>query len=389
VFTMLPLAPFAAATLSPTPRSCNESLTLKNIALSADTLMSFDAIDSPIACCDLCSLVEGCVAFTLVDGRCDLKDWITPLETTDGALSAFMHEFATEDDHHNPIVYTPMDGAALSSTPLEVYPVDDKEACSVLCSKYGYAPEPGSGSGEGNDGSGSGPEYSDCTAFTVINGQCSLYDALAPMEPSKGAVGGSMPNGETHYGNPWNGDGCLNDELKNVVGGVDGYFCSAACRGPDLKWCPPDIPAGIAAKPSCMIRDPVGFGYHCALGCSSDADCDTGATCTTAFGPGFGFCVYPTPAGAKVGAADSKARLPPAPSTATSLGTPPSSSKPAAIAKPKKSATPKESAKPMVSPKPTKPKESAKPTESVTSSLTSSLARSFAKAARGEANQRS
>jgi len=380
-------AAFAAALASlaaaPPPRTCNGSLTLQNIALSSDTLMSFAAIDSPIACCDLCSVVEGCVAFTLVDGRCDLKDWATPLEALDGALSAFMHEFATEDGHHNPIVYSQMDGVTLSPAPLEVYPVDDKEACGVLCSKYGYAPEPGSGSGDPSSGDpGSGPEYSACTAFTVSEGSCNLYDSLAPMGPAKGVVGGSMPNAAAHYGNPSNG--CLQDELKNSLGGIDGHFCSAPCRGPgpwkDKKWCPPEVPVDVTAKPSCMISDPVGYGFHCALSCSDDAQCGAGAVCNTQAYPGIGLCIFPPP---------SFPPPEPAPPTAMAVGGSERAGgdKPAASTK-----TPARDAKPPTTPtKPTEaaaPKELTNPKQGIASAMKTSLVDNFAKAAHGRVIKR-
>jgi hypothetical protein len=58
------------------------------------------------------------------------------------------------------------------------------------------------------------------------------------------------------------------------------------------NWCPPDKPVGVAATPVCMVKDPIGSGYHCALSCKADADCGAHGTCSTAFGPANGVCVY-------------------------------------------------------------------------------------------------
>jgi len=96
-----------------------------------------------------------------------------------------------------------------------------------------------------------------------------------------------MPSAVTHYGDPISG--CLPDELKNTVGGA--AFCSAPCKNRHLGWCPPDVPAGVMATPSCMVRDPIGAGYHCALACSADAECAAGSACNTVYGTP-GFCAY-------------------------------------------------------------------------------------------------
>ena len=114
-------------------------------------------------------------------------------------------------------------------------------------------------------------------------------------------MGGTLPAAATHYGDP--ATGCLPDELKNTVGGAGGAtFCSAACdgAGPD-GWCPPDVPAGVTATPNCMVRDPIGSGYHCALACSADAECATGAACNTVYGTP-GFCAYGSAAPAPMAA---------------------------------------------------------------------------------------
>ena len=40
------------------------------------------------------------------------------------------------------------------------------------------------------------------------------------------------------------------------------------------------------------VRDPVGYGYHCALSCSDDAQCAADSFCDTVFGPHVGFCAF-------------------------------------------------------------------------------------------------
>ena len=53
-----------------------------------------------------------------------------------------------------------------------------------------------------------------------------------------------------------------------------GAFCSAPCfPGTVSAQCPGDFPNGTTATPTCAIRDMIGQGSHCALTCSTDADC--------------------------------------------------------------------------------------------------------------------
>ena len=55
--------------------------------------------------------------------------------------------------------------------------------------------------------------------------------------------------------------------------------------------CPLDTPKGVAATPSCIVRDPIGVGSHCALVCTTDADCGTVAKCASKYDQGI--CMYP------------------------------------------------------------------------------------------------
>jgi len=274
----------------PDVRSCDNSLMLTGISIRAATSVKYPEVTNPVACCDLCRLQPGCVAFTVEQNACKLKEWITPLERVldETSESGFMHEFATMDPHGFPIEYDAMDGVAIQgSIPLGVYPVENKEACEILCSKFGESPDKGSG----EEGSGDAPVYSECTAFTVDHGNCTLFDSLAKSVHRASAVGGTMPNVKHHYGNPYAPGGCLSDELKNTIPGVEGDFCSPACQS-DSKgsmWCPADVPSVVTAEPSCLIRDPIGPGMHCALKCTEDAACGPGAVCDNAFS--IGICV--------------------------------------------------------------------------------------------------
>ena len=228
---------------SPPPASvqtCDDSFMLENTSICADTLLQYNKVTSPVACCDLCRIEPTCVAFTLEDNSCKLKSWITPFERQPSSqtlpppevqpISGFMRIFGTTDPHGHPITYQSMDGTAIQgAAPLAVYPVDDKDVCSILCSKFGESlledPKPASfdaGSGEAGSGSSSG-SVSNCTVFTVDQGNCTLHDTLAMSVRKGSAVGGTMPRVQHHYGNPFT-EGCLADELKNSIAGVDGYF---------------------------------------------------------------------------------------------------------------------------------------------------------------------
>lgn len=81
------------------------------------------------------------------------------------------------------------------------------------------------------------------------------------------------PAGQSHYGKP----PCLNDE---VVLNLDGSFCSPVCDGSDAS-CPTDVPTGATA-PKCSLK--TGGGQHqCALSCTSDSECPSGAQCMIPF----------------------------------------------------------------------------------------------------------
>jgi hypothetical protein len=116
-----------------------------------------------------------------------------------------------------------------------------------------------------------------------------------------------------HYSDPVL-TGCLPDELELSLTGVpgSGTFCAPACNGTPANGlaprrdaaaaravkpaanatCPADVPAGVAAKPACMIRDPIGAGWHCALHCTADAECGPRGECSTAYGTGYGVCEW-------------------------------------------------------------------------------------------------
>ena len=89
----------------------------------------------------------------------------------------------------------------------------------------------------------------------------------------------------------------MSDEQTVAVTGLDGSFCSPACKG---TTCPSDKPAGASATPTCALNSPQGDKY-CALICSpslpildqkaADAQCGTNASCKSVQ-LGLGICTY-------------------------------------------------------------------------------------------------
>jgi len=93
----------------------------------------------------------------------------------------------------------------------------------------------------------------------------------------------SPPSAGSHYENP--GDGCQADEEPIRVQGLKGSFCSPACKS---GVCPDDVPEGVTATPSCVLRSPTGES-RCALECESSKDCGD-AKCRHT--QGIGLCTY-------------------------------------------------------------------------------------------------
>lgn len=68
---------------------CNASAIIENFTVHSKTLRRFDDISSPTACCELCSIVAGCAAFTINGSGCDLKDDLLPIApATDSVAGA-------------------------------------------------------------------------------------------------------------------------------------------------------------------------------------------------------------------------------------------------------------------------------------------------------------
>ena len=106
-----------------------------------------------------------------------------------------------------------------------------------------------------------------CYLFATLESQISApYDTLSGYRPD-------VP--KRHYANPVDGSSsCLPEEMKMSVTSESGAFCSAPCfPGTASAQCPGDFPNGTTATPTCAIRDMIGQGSHCALTCSTDADC--------------------------------------------------------------------------------------------------------------------
>merc|ERR1711924_458729 len=75
------------------------------------------------------------------------------------------------------------------------------------------------------------------------------------------------------------------------MGGLSGYVCSPRCVEGSYD-CPGDVPDLAAARPQCMLKD-ADLGAYCALLCSVDSQCPTGARCNRLQQAGVGVCMYP------------------------------------------------------------------------------------------------
>ena len=285
---------FGFSVSEPNISNCDDSLMLPGLSLHAKDLVIYGGVTESVACCDLCKLHVSCVAYTIEDNCCKLKDWMVPFQRVDhSVMSGIMRRFYTVGAHGFPIEITPMDNVVIQgSVPLATYDTANKSFCTILCDKYEESPEPGSG-GAGEDSSG--PVLSVCTAFVIDEGRCTLHNNLATSVYKAGAVGGTMRNAHTHYANPV-AAGCLIDEMKlRSPFAPYGFFCAPAfacqTRG---NWCPPDTPLGVTAMPSCSYMDPFG-DKHCVLLCSEDSACGPTGKCSTE--GAHGLCQWVPPPG--------------------------------------------------------------------------------------------
>merc|ERR1712217_588348 len=95
----------------------------------------------------------------------------------------------------------------------------------------------------------------------------------SPPSPPIPTPPSPSPSGSAHYEQP----PCRSDEIEVQVQGASGVMCSPSCTDSP---CPSNIPAGVTARPECVLQDSQANRY-CALVCGSDSDCDQahGATC--------------------------------------------------------------------------------------------------------------
>lgn len=137
-----------------------------------------------------------------------------------------------------------------------------------------------------------------CSAWVLGDDDtCTVLDAFTALS-SGNCTAGYLQGTATHYGNPFNGS-CLPNEANYSAPDVNGRFCAASCNPyspPAGRHCPADVPYGVTAKPECVLNDPIGNGKHCALVCSTDAECGATATCAQPYGAGgIGICRYEEP----------------------------------------------------------------------------------------------
>eukprot|EP01050_Picozoa_sp_SAG11_P020608 SAG11_NODE_3504_length_2407_cov_3.710572_1_plen_581_part_00 len=148
-----------------------------------------------------------------------------------------------------------------------------------------------------------------CVAWTITGlmspGQqiCGLKASVGHQHLTTNATSGILGNAShffTHYGNPYpaswtnaSGSACQADEIEFEMNGVRGSFCSPACTsdGTTSGHCPQDLPSGVTATPQCIVRDPIGSGSHCALTCTTDAECGATAKCIEKYDDAI--CMYP------------------------------------------------------------------------------------------------
>ena len=135
-----------------------------------------------------------------------------------------------------------------------------------------------------------------CSAWVLGDDDtCTVLDAFTARS-SGNCTAGYLQGTATHYGNPFNGS-CLPNEANYSAPDVNGRFCAAPCPpSGGTNYCPADVPYGVTAKPECVLNDPIGNGKHCALVCSTDAECGATATCAQPYGAGgIGICRYEEP----------------------------------------------------------------------------------------------
>eukprot|EP00462_Mataza_sp_D1_P024173 CAMPEP_0175144230 /NCGR_PEP_ID=MMETSP0087-20121206/13995_1 /TAXON_ID=136419 /ORGANISM="Unknown Unknown, Strain D1" /LENGTH=498 /DNA_ID=CAMNT_0016428633 /DNA_START=47 /DNA_END=1543 /DNA_ORIENTATION=+ len=97
-----------------------------------------------------------------------------------------------------------------------------------------------------------------------------------------------------HYGDPYK-HGCEKDEVAAQIQGIPGKLCIPPCNSDGS--CPTDVPAGVTAKPQCVLKSSTGAQY-CALVCTTtgeviapqDAQCGKNASCKK--GTDNGICTY-------------------------------------------------------------------------------------------------
>merc|ERR1712070_1045165 len=82
--------------------------------------------------------------------------------------------------------------------------------------------------------------------------------------------------------------GCRSDELAMSITNTAGSFCSPECKL-DI-YCPRDTPAGVTAKPQCVLED--NHKKYCALMCTSDASCGSNGSCKNVNKDFVGVCTY-------------------------------------------------------------------------------------------------
>jgi len=89
-----------------------------------------------------------------------------------------------------------------------------------------------------------------------------------------------------HYEQP----PCGADETKGQLQAASTReLCAPECTS---SACPTDVPTGVTAKPECVLQDPTAGKKFCALACTSDKQCATGAACTKV-ALFMGVCTYP------------------------------------------------------------------------------------------------
>jgi hypothetical protein len=126
-------------------------------------------------------------------------------------------------------------------------------------------------------------DYNGARDFATLKAFVESHAGPSPSPPSPPAP----PSPSTsHYEHP----PCQSDEVEVQVQGISGVMCAPSCTS---SACPTDVPAGVSARPGCLLRDSSSGSRYCALQCSSDGDCDAvgGASCQPV--SNIGLCTYP------------------------------------------------------------------------------------------------